>query len=53
MSNTSKESKKDRAKVIEKILSDMFTKHKDHKKKQVGRCVYCVDCGERLYQGKL
>ena len=27
--------------------------HKDHKWKQVGRCVYCEVCNMRLYQGRL
>lgn len=27
--------------------------HSEHKWGQQGRCVYCVDCGVRLYQGKL
>lgn len=25
--------------------------HEDHTWEQVGRCVYCVDCDARLYQG--
>jgi hypothetical protein len=27
--------------------------HEDHTWQQTGRCVYCADCGERLYQGYL
>lgn len=27
--------------------------HADHAWAQQGRCVYCKDCSERLYQGKL
>jgi hypothetical protein len=37
-------------------LSALFAKldaHEDHTWQQVGRCVYCHDCGERLYQGTL
>lgn len=26
--------------------------HKDHPKRQVGPCVYCIPCGVRLYQGE-
>jgi hypothetical protein len=38
--------------ILESI-SATLDKHLDHKWKQVGRCVYCHDCGERLYQGQL
>jgi hypothetical protein len=28
-------------------------RHQDHCWQQVGRCVYCADCGQRLYQGQI
>ena len=27
--------------------------HVDHEWREVGRCVYCVPCGLRLFQGKI
>ena len=30
-----------------------IARHQDHTWEQVGRCVYCVDCDERLYQGRI
>lgn len=30
-----------------------FAAHDEHPWEQVGRCVYCVPCGERLYQGTI
>ena len=38
--------------VLEQIAATLDL-HIDHTWKQVGRCVYCDDCGVRLYQGKL
>lgn len=32
---------------------DDIARHRDHLLRQVGRCVYCDDCNERLYQGTL
>lgn len=41
---------------VEKFLN-AFNEHLDlheaHTWEQVGRCVYCADCQERLYQGYL
>lgn len=34
-------------------LFDELAAHADHQLKQVGRCVYCVPCNARLYQGRL
>lgn len=34
-------------------LNDLLEIHEEHVWEQVGRCVYCADCGERLYQGYL
>lgn len=34
-------------------FSEMLEIHEDHTWEQVGRCVYCADCAERLYQGYL
>lgn len=28
-------------------------RHDDHAWQQIGRCVYCHDCQERLYQGSI
>jgi hypothetical protein len=39
-----------------RLVEAMFAgiaKHDDHCWEQVGRCVYCVDCGQRLYQGRI
>jgi hypothetical protein len=40
-----------------KTASDAFwaniEPHYPHTWRQVGRCVYCDDCGVRLYQGRL
>ncbi len=38
--------------VVAKFL-EQLTAHDSHDKKQIGPCVYCVTCNERLYQGKL
>lgn len=35
------------------FLDEMLTTHGEHPWEQVGRCVYCVPCGERLYQGTI
>jgi hypothetical protein len=34
-------------------FNDTLEIHEAHTWEQVGRCVYCTDCGERLYQGYL
>lgn len=34
-------------------LNETFAFHADHCWEQVGRCVYCVDCNTRLYQGHI
>lgn len=31
----------------------MLAEHQDHEWRQIGRCVYCQPCNERLYQGTL
>jgi hypothetical protein len=31
----------------------ILEKHKDHELEQVGRCIYCNDCGTRVCQGQL
>jgi hypothetical protein len=33
-------------------LFDELASHADHQMKQIGRCVYCVPCNARLYQGR-
>lgn len=43
----------DKLDQILKSIRDDFARHVYHKKKQIGRCVYCVDCNKRLYQGRL
>lgn len=30
-----------------------IARHDGHEKRQSGRCVYCAECGVRLYQGRL
>jgi hypothetical protein len=35
------------------FLNEMLTAHGEHPWTQIGRCVYCVPCGERLYQGTI
>ena len=35
------------------FLNDLLAEHADHPWSQVGPCVYCDDCGTRLYQGEL
>lgn len=44
--------KKEIYKIFEKMMTDI-AQHDAHKRKQVGPCVYCIDCNLRLYQGKL
>jgi len=42
--------------ALEKVIDGVFdniAKHNEHAWKQIGRCVYCDDCGERLYQGRI
>jgi hypothetical protein len=34
-------------------LWDEIAKHEDHTWEQVGRCVFCMDCHQRLYQGTI
>lgn len=34
-------------------LEQSLAAHADHTWEQAGRCVFCHDCGTRLYQGKL
>jgi hypothetical protein len=34
-------------------MSHPALSHTEHCWEQVGRCVYCVDCGQRLYQGSI
>lgn len=34
-------------------FGSMFTEHADHPWEQVGRCVFCVPCSTRLYQGTI
>lgn len=37
-------------------MSDLLTRlepHTDHIWQQIGRCVFCVDCDTRLYQGRI
>lgn len=34
-------------------LFEEIARHEDHTWEQVGRCVYCVDCNQRLYQGRV
>ena len=36
---------------IMEALERPFREHEGHAFEQVGRCVYCHDCGVRLYQG--
>jgi hypothetical protein len=33
------------------FLAKVFGDCIDHRHEQVGRCVYCSDCGRRLYHG--
>jgi hypothetical protein len=45
----------DRAAALAAI-ENLFTEiagHDNHAWQQVGRCVYCHDCNQRLYQGKI
>ena len=32
---------------------DEIARHDDHEWEQIGRCVYCADCSQRLYQGTI
>lgn len=34
-------------------INAMLAAHADHEWVQVGPCVYCDDCNERLFQGRL
>lgn len=40
------------AAALTRFTADLAS-HVDHDLAQVGRCVYCNTCGQRLYQGKL
>lgn len=41
-----------KVKLAEQLMAEINA-HDTHKRKQVGSCVYCVDCDKRLYQGTL
>jgi hypothetical protein len=41
-----------RSKVV-RVLNDIASGHDQHTWMQIGRCVYCVDCNKRLYQGTI
>lgn len=43
----------DSAKKAVEAMFAKIAKHDDHCWEQVGRCVYCVDCQQRLYQGTI
>jgi len=34
-------------------IAQIFAAHAPHTWSQIGPCVYCDDCNERLYQGQL
>jgi hypothetical protein len=36
-----------------KAFEEKLEIHSDHTWKRIGRCVYCDDCNERLYQGRI
>lgn len=41
---------------IDEAIKAMFAeiaRHDEHCWQQVGRCVYCADCSQRLYQGRI
>jgi len=38
--------------AVEAFFAEI-AEHDDHAWQQVGRCVYCHDCGLRLYQGTM
>jgi hypothetical protein len=38
--------------AVEAMFSELV-RHEEHTWEQVGRCVYCVDCDQRLYQGSI
>jgi hypothetical protein len=40
-------------KTFAAFLDEVFDGHEDHPWEQVGRCVVCVPCGTRLYQGTI
>jgi hypothetical protein len=40
-------------KVVADYLNQLFGKHDEHTWTQIGRCVYCADCNQRLYQGTI
>lgn len=44
---------KQEAEEIFKKLVEQLNGHDTHERKQVGRCVYCVTCNVKLYQGTL
>lgn len=39
--------------VTPHMTTPMDTDHEQHPWEQIGRCVYCATCGERLYQGTI
>lgn len=40
------------AAVIEAMFAEI-ARHDDHTWQQIGRCVHCCDCQQRLYQGTI
>lgn len=42
-----------RTKAFEEFLADIKACQENHSLKQVGSCVYCIDCDKRLYQGTI
>jgi hypothetical protein len=38
--------------ILEAIAAQIKS-HDDHTWTQIGRCVYCSDCNQRLYQGTI
>lgn len=34
-------------------MDEMMSAHGEHPWTQIGRCVFCVPCGERMYQGTI
>lgn len=37
--------------ILADVFAAMFGDCLDHEHEQIGPCVYCRDCGRRLYQG--
>jgi hypothetical protein len=42
----------DAAEAVNAMFAEI-ARHDDHAWQQIGRCVYCHDCQERLYQGRI